>query len=91
MEPSLRGLIGIARWLPGVQWWTRPRHHRGCDRSGPCAAEPARQYLRVEPPGIPTAFWRSVGPSHNVLVTESFMDELAAAAKQDPSPIGSRF
>src|SRR6266487_6751575 len=42
------------------------------------------EYLRVEPPGIPTAFWRSVGPSHNVFVTESFIDELAAAAKQDP-------
>jgi isoquinoline 1-oxidoreductase subunit beta len=41
------------------------------------------EYLRVEPPGIPTAFWRSVGPSHNVFVTESFMDELAAAAMQD--------
>ena len=40
--------------------------------------------MRVEPPGIPTAFWRSVGPSHNVFVTESFIDELAAAAKQDP-------
>src|SRR6516164_2007657 len=36
------------------------------------------------PPGIPTAFWRSVGPSHNVFVTESFIDEPAAAAKQDP-------
>ena len=42
------------------------------------------EYLRVEPPGIPTAFWRSVGPSHNVFVTESFIDELAAAAKRDP-------
>jgi isoquinoline 1-oxidoreductase subunit beta len=41
------------------------------------------EYLRVEPPGIPTAFWRSVGPSHNVFVVESFMDELAAAAGQD--------
>ena len=41
------------------------------------------EYVRAEPPGIPTAFWRSVGPSHNVFVTESFMDELAAAAKQD--------
>jgi isoquinoline 1-oxidoreductase beta subunit len=41
------------------------------------------EYLRVEPPGIPTAFWRSVGPSHNVFVTESFVDELAAEAKQD--------
>ena len=42
------------------------------------------EYVRVEPPGIPTAFWRSVGPSHNVFAVESFMDELAAAAKQDP-------
>jgi isoquinoline 1-oxidoreductase subunit beta len=42
------------------------------------------EYVRVEPPGIPTAFWRSVGPSHNVFVVESLMDELAAAAKQDP-------
>ena len=41
------------------------------------------EYVRMEPPGIPTAFWRSVGPSHNVFVTESFMDELAASAKQD--------
>jgi isoquinoline 1-oxidoreductase beta subunit len=42
------------------------------------------EYVQVEPPGIPTAFWRSVGPSHNVFLTESFIDELAAAAKQDP-------
>jgi isoquinoline 1-oxidoreductase beta subunit len=42
------------------------------------------EYAQVEPAGIPTAFWRSVGPSHNVFVTESFMDELATAAKQDP-------
>jgi len=41
------------------------------------------EYVRVEPPGIPTAFWRSVGPSHNVFVTESFMDELSVAARQD--------
>jgi len=42
------------------------------------------EYVRVEPPGVPTAFWRSVGPSHTVFVVESFIDELAAAAKQDP-------
>ena len=42
------------------------------------------EYRQVEPPGIPTAFWRSVGPSHNVFVTESFVDELAVAARQDP-------
>jgi isoquinoline 1-oxidoreductase beta subunit len=42
------------------------------------------EYSRVEPKGIVTGFWRSVGPSHNVFVVESFVDELAAAAKQDP-------
>jgi isoquinoline 1-oxidoreductase beta subunit len=41
-------------------------------------------YVRQEPPGILTAFWRSVGPSHNIFVVESFIDELAAAAKRDP-------
>ena len=75
----------IARWLP-------PGFKNGLD---PDTTEGAIdlvydlpnlhvEYVRVEPPGIPTAFWRSVGPSHNVFVTESFIDELAAAAKQDP-------
>jgi isoquinoline 1-oxidoreductase beta subunit len=41
-------------------------------------------YTRHEPPHIPTAFWRGVGPTHNVFVVESFVDELAAAAKADP-------
>jgi CO/xanthine dehydrogenase Mo-binding subunit len=41
-------------------------------------------YVRQEPPGIPTAFWRGVGTTHSIFVVESFMDELAAAAKQDP-------
>jgi isoquinoline 1-oxidoreductase beta subunit len=74
----------IARWLP-------PAFKNGLD---PDSTEGAIdlvyalpnlrvEYVRVEPPGVPTAFWRSVGPSHNVFVTESFMDELAAAAKQD--------
>ncbi|MGY3149654.1 isoquinoline 1-oxidoreductase beta subunit [Bradyrhizobium sp. USDA 3397] len=75
----------IARWLP-------PAFANGLD---PDTTEGAIdlvydlpnfhvEYVRVEPPGIQTAFWRSVGPSHNVFVTESFMDELATAAKQDP-------
>jgi len=34
--------------------------------------------------GIPTSFWRSVGYSQNTFFTESFMDELAAAARKDP-------
>ncbi|MBA1144408.1 xanthine dehydrogenase family protein molybdopterin-binding subunit [Mesorhizobium neociceri] len=75
----------IARWAP-------PAFNNGLD---PDTTEGAInlvydlpnlhvEYVRVEPPGVPTAFWRSVGPSHNVFVTESFMDELAAIAKQDP-------
>jgi isoquinoline 1-oxidoreductase beta subunit len=75
----------IARWVP-------PGFNNGLDADTTEGAIDLAyalpnlhvEYLRVEPAGIPTAFWRSVGPSHNVFVTESFMDELAAAAKQDP-------
>src|SRR5947209_2791335 len=42
------------------------------------------EYVRQEPPGVPTAFWRGVGPTHSIFVVESFIDELAAAAKRDP-------
>ena len=72
----------IARWLP-------PGFNNGLD---PDTTEGAIdlvyalpnlhvEYVRVEPPGIPTAFWRSVGPSHNVFVTESFIDELAVSGE----------
>jgi isoquinoline 1-oxidoreductase beta subunit len=75
----------IARWLP-------PGFKDGLD---PDSTEGAInllydfpsfhvEYSRVEPKGVKTGFWRSVGPSHNVFVVESFVDELAAAAKQDP-------
>jgi isoquinoline 1-oxidoreductase beta subunit len=42
------------------------------------------EYVRQEPPGIRTGWWRGVGPTHNIFVVESFIDELAAAAKNDP-------
>jgi isoquinoline 1-oxidoreductase beta subunit len=42
------------------------------------------EYVRQEPSGVPTAFWRGVGPTRNGFVVEGFIDELAAAAKQDP-------
>jgi isoquinoline 1-oxidoreductase beta subunit len=75
----------LARWLP-------PTFKNGLDPDTTDGAIDLNyglpnmrvEYLRIEPPGIPTAFWRSVGPSHNVFVVESFMDELAAAAKKDP-------
>jgi isoquinoline 1-oxidoreductase subunit beta len=75
----------ISRWLP-------PGFNNGLD---PDSTEGAIdlvydlpnmhvEYARVEPKGISTGFWRSVGPSHNVFVVESFVDELAATAKKDP-------
>jgi isoquinoline 1-oxidoreductase subunit beta len=41
-------------------------------------------YVRQEPPGLTTGWWRGVGPTHNIFMVESFIDELAAAAKKDP-------
>jgi isoquinoline 1-oxidoreductase subunit beta len=74
----------IARWLPpGFKNGLDPDSTEGAIDLVYSLPNLHVEYLRVEPPGIPTAFWRSVGPSHNVFVTESFVDELAAAAKQD--------
>jgi len=41
--------------------------------------EYARAELRV-----PVGYWRSVGPSQNTFVLESFIDEMAHAARRDP-------
>jgi isoquinoline 1-oxidoreductase subunit beta len=75
----------LARWLPVA-------FKNGFDRDAvEGAVKPPYtlpniqvEYVRQEPPGIPTAFWRGVGPTHNIFVVESFMDELAAAANKDP-------
>ena len=74
-----------ARWIP-------PAFKDGLDKDAvEGAAEtpyevPATfvDYVRAEPQGMGTGWWRGVGPTHNVFVVESFVDELAAAAKQDP-------
>jgi isoquinoline 1-oxidoreductase subunit beta len=42
------------------------------------------RFSRCDPQGVPTCWWRGVGPTRSVFVIESFMDELAAAAHQDP-------
>ena len=41
------------------------------------------EHIGVELP-IPVGYWRSVGHSFNAFFTECFIDELAAAANQDP-------
>jgi isoquinoline 1-oxidoreductase subunit beta len=80
----LAGSSVIARWLPpGFKNGLDPDTTEGAIDLAYALPNMHVEYVRVEPPGIPTAFWRSVGPSHNVFVVESFMDELAAAAKQD--------
>ncbi|MGH8653583.1 MAG: molybdopterin cofactor-binding domain-containing protein [Gammaproteobacteria bacterium] len=77
----------MARWVPAA-------FKNGLDTDAvEGAAEPPPpydlpnilvDYVRQEPPGITTGWWRGVGPTHNIFVVESFMDELAAAAKKDP-------
>lgn len=75
----------VARWIPA--WFKDGLDPDAVDG----AAEPPYafpnilvDYVRHEPPGILTGWWRGVGPTHNIFVVESFIDELAAAAKKDP-------
>src|SRR5579863_1008526 len=42
------------------------------------------RFVRRDPPGVPTGWWRGVGPTRSIFAVESFIDELAAAAHQDP-------
>ena len=40
--------------------------------------------LHTVDPGVPVLWWRSVGNSHTAFAVESFVDELAHAARRDP-------
>jgi isoquinoline 1-oxidoreductase subunit beta len=74
----------MARWAP-------PAFVNGIDIDAVDSAVdmpydiPSRQvqYVRAEPPAVPTGFWRGVGPNNNVFATECFMDELARKAGKD--------
>jgi isoquinoline 1-oxidoreductase beta subunit len=81
----ITGSSVIARWLP-------PAFQKGIDidaiDSGadiPYDIPNLRvEYVRAEPPAVPTGFWRGVGPNNNVFAIESFIDELAKKAGADP-------
>jgi isoquinoline 1-oxidoreductase beta subunit len=75
----------IARWLP-------PAFQKGIDIDAIDSAADIPydianlrvEYVRAEPPAVPTGFWRGVGPNNNVFAIESFMDELAKKSNKDP-------
>jgi isoquinoline 1-oxidoreductase beta subunit len=75
----------LARWMP-------PAFQKGIDIDAvdsaadmPYDIDNLRvEYVRDEPPAVPTGFWRGVGPNNNVFAVESFMDELAKRSNKDP-------
>jgi isoquinoline 1-oxidoreductase subunit beta len=81
----ITGSSVIARWLP-------PAFQKGIDIDAIDSATDIPydipnlrvEYLRDEPPAVPTGFWRGVGPNNNVFAIESFMDELAKKSNKDP-------
>ncbi len=82
---KIAGSAVIARWLP-------PAFQKGIDIDAIDAAADQPydipnihvEYVRHEPPAVPTGFWRGVGPNNNVFAIECFMDELARKAGKDP-------
>ncbi|MDB5640379.1 MAG: aldehyde dehydrogenase [Bradyrhizobium sp.] len=82
---KVAGSAVIARWLP-------PAFQKGIDIDAIDSAVDMPydipnihvEYVRAEPPAVPTGFWRGVGPNNNVFAIESFMDELARKAGKDP-------
>ncbi|MCP4001023.1 MAG: xanthine dehydrogenase family protein molybdopterin-binding subunit [Gammaproteobacteria bacterium] len=76
---------GIGRWLgkKTVDWMGAFQAREG-------AVDllydiPSTRFAQVAyDPGMPVSIWRSVGNSYNAFVVESFIDELAYAADEDP-------
>jgi isoquinoline 1-oxidoreductase beta subunit len=75
----------MARWFP-------PGFQHGVDIDGVDSAVDMPydvpnlhvEFVRAEPPGLTTGFWRGVGPNNNVFAIECFIDELARKAGIDP-------
>ncbi len=57
----------------------------------PYAVPNVRVELAEWNPGVPISIWRSVGHSYTCFVIESFVDELAAAAGEDPAAFRRRY
>jgi isoquinoline 1-oxidoreductase subunit beta len=76
----------MARWYPpGFKNGLDPDAVEGAATDFPYAIPNMLvDYVRHEIPGVVTGWWRGVGPTHNAFMVESFIDELAAAAKRDP-------
>jgi isoquinoline 1-oxidoreductase beta subunit len=82
---KITGSAVLARWLP-------PAFQKGIDIDAIDAAVDAPydipnfhvEYVRAEPPAVPTGFWRGVGPNNNVFAVECAMDDLARKAGKDP-------
>jgi isoquinoline 1-oxidoreductase beta subunit len=75
-----------ARWFPpGFKGGLDPDSVEGAAEELPYAIPNILvDYVRYETPAVITGWWRGVGPTHNIFMVESFIDELAAAAKRDP-------
>jgi len=76
MNPATGGSQAFA---PGVAEMTAGRNAEPPYRLGRALIE-----LQVVPGEVPTASFRSLGAALNVFASESFIDELADAARQDP-------
>ncbi len=50
----------------------------------PYRADALKVLVNLKNTHVPVMFWRSVGSSQNAFAVESFIDELAVAAKRDP-------
>ncbi|HTZ71628.1 MAG TPA: molybdopterin cofactor-binding domain-containing protein [Acetobacteraceae bacterium] len=77
----------MARWAPGgmVQGGKLdPDTVEGAAETPYDFPAQINQVVLHETPGVITAWWRGVGPTHNLFVVEGFIDELAAEAGMDP-------
>jgi isoquinoline 1-oxidoreductase beta subunit len=77
----------VARFLPGLFKLTKEIDIDTVDSAVDMPYDIANlrvEFMRDEPPGVPTGFWRGVGPNNNVFAVESFIDELAKKAGKDP-------